>query len=79
MSIQPRWLIEEYAIRVRSCDWLIPISLPTIAEVRAIDIVKLEEGKRAYEIIISGAVFCQVMRIMIWSQGIEFATFGSQK
>lgn len=62
-SIHPKWLIDEYAINFRNDDWLIPPILPTPTDQiidNLINILLLFK----LQIIINGAIFCHVIKII---------------
>lgn len=71
------WVIEEYAIIVRKCDWFIPKRPPNRAFILAMIIIVIGENfVRVNDIIVSGASFCHVDRISADNHDTEVITDG---
>ena len=80
LDIHPICVIDEYAIMVRRWDWFIPIIPPSKAFSGAINMINLvDELCIINDMIISGANFCHVARIIHANQDIDVITEGNQK
>jgi len=80
LSIQPMWVIEEYAMIDRRCTWFIPIIPPIRAFIAARSRIALEKVLVIInEIMANGASFCHVDRIKHDSHEIETITDGYHK
>ena len=78
--IQPKWLIDEYAIKTRIWTWLIPPSPPTIEQrIEKNKTTKNQESKKNQKKINKGANFCQVARRRQPNHLRELITEGTQK
>jgi len=75
--IQPKWLIEEYAINFRRDVWFKPLIEPIKTEkiIEKINKKKFREKDK----IIKGAIFCQVIKIKLFIQFKPSITLGNQK
>lgn len=75
--IHPKWLIEEKAINFRRDLWFSPPNLPKIIEKKINKLIKKKFIQ--YEIIIKGAIFCHVIKIIFLFQLRPSITLGNQK
>jgi len=74
------WVIDEYAIIVRRCDWFIPIIPPRSAlllAIRRMNVGALLISRN--DRIINGANFCQVAKIVHDTHDRDVITEGNQK
>lgn len=79
LIIHPMWVIDEYAIIVRSCDWLIPITPPTKAFIAASGSKMCLLVNNINLIMAKGASFCHVDRISAEVHEMEDITDVYQK